>query len=77
MHKTRVLLLFATYVDTLAREITWRQTSHSYEEAPRSNIETLYAAIPFLSKVGHTPPSPHSRWRRQRACVQQAVCAHP
>jgi len=49
--KSRVLLLLASYIEHLAEEITWAQTGQG-EEPPPSNVEILYATIPFLSEIG-------------------------
>jgi|EP01043_Picozoa_sp_COSAG02_P039842 hypothetical protein len=49
--KSRVLLLLASYIEHLAEEILWAQTGQG-EEPPPSNVEILYATIPFLSEIG-------------------------
>jgi hypothetical protein len=51
-YKTRVLLLLASYIDHLAQEISWLQGGAIGEQPTPSSIETLYAAIPFLSQIG-------------------------
>lgn len=52
-YKTRVLLLFASYIEQLAGEIKWQQGSQRKPDRPTpSNVETLYAAIPFLAAIG-------------------------
>eukprot|EP01043_Picozoa_sp_COSAG02_P061769 COSAG02_NODE_8366_length_2596_cov_19.291280_1_plen_595_part_00 len=55
-HQTRSLLLFASYIEQLSEEIAAGCPTLSREAiaAPSdasSNIETLYAAVPFLSKI--------------------------
>ncbi len=49
--KSRVLLLLASYIEHLAEEILWAQTGRGAEPPP-SNVEILYATIPFLSEIG-------------------------
>lgn len=49
--KSRVLLLLASYIEHLAEEIAWEQTGFGARPPP-SNVEILYATIPFLSEIG-------------------------
>lgn len=53
LHKTRVLLLFASYIEHLSNEMAAYKdrTIASMEEADLSHIETVYAAVPFLAKI--------------------------
>lgn len=55
-HQTRSLLLFASYIEQLSDEIAAGCPALSGEAVAAgsdvsSNIETLYAAVPFLSKI--------------------------
>ena len=49
--KTRVLLLLASYIEHLAEEIAWEQNGVGEQPVP-SNVEVLYATIPFLAEIG-------------------------
>lgn len=55
-HQTRALLLFAAYIEQLSEEIASGCPSLNGETAipeaeTYSNIETLYAAVPYLAKI--------------------------
>ena len=61
IYKTRVLLLFASYVEELHEEVShrsWRSKSagtgvgdEHQLEAGHDGIETLYAALPILAHI--------------------------
>ena len=57
-HQTRALLLFAAYIEQLSEEIasgcpTLNGETVSPAAESSSNIETLYAAVPYLSKISN------------------------
>ena len=49
-NKKRVLLLFASYIEQVATELRGLQRGDSGAHE-RSDVETLYAAVPFLAKI--------------------------
>ena len=50
-NKKQVILLFASYIEQVASKLRSFRSGDSGDYYERSDVETLYAAVPFLAKI--------------------------